>query len=152
MESLPIEDNSSRWDEILQQDFYFHWINHIEQKHRELKGQPFEKYMANRDRLSKLINEHQALVIHKILSQIDDSIMRPEITSSQSKRLYKARYDRWNTLLEELNKRRHLLPIRKLVEEYRDIVLTIAPCCVATPAAVSSIFSLEKTLRLCDIR
>jgi hypothetical protein len=146
MECLPIEDKNSRWDEVLRQDFYFHWINHIEQKHPELKGQPFEKYMANRDRLSKLINEHQALVTHKILSQIDDSIIRPEITSSQSNRLYKARYDQWNTLLEELNKRRHLLPIRKMVENYGPIILRIAPCWLATPAAVSSIFPLKKTL------
>ena len=56
------------------------------------------------------------------------------------------RRSKWNTLLDELNKKRHVLPIKRLFERYESIILKIAPCWLATPAAVSSIFPLKRTL------
>jgi hypothetical protein len=133
------------WSDILEQELYLHWINCIEQKYPDLKGQPFETYLNNRDRLDNLLKKHQNIVIQKIINQINGSIMRPEITLNTN-HSYKAQYSKWNTLLDELNKKRHVLPIRRLVDSYEDIILKIAPCWLATPSAVSSIFPLKRTL------
>jgi superfamily I DNA and/or RNA helicase/very-short-patch-repair endonuclease len=137
--------SESPWDEILEQEFYLHWIKSVEQKHPDLKGQPFETYMANRSQLNKLINKQQKIVVQKIINQINNSIMRPEI-DSRSNRSYRARYDQWSILLAELNQRRHVLPIRKLVEKYESIILKIAPCWLATPPAVSAIFPIKRSI------
>lgn len=56
-ETLPVETN---WEETLKQEFYIHWIDYIESKHPDLKGQPFETYMLNRERLSELIKDQAA--------------------------------------------------------------------------------------------
>jgi superfamily I DNA and/or RNA helicase len=45
---------------------------------------------------------------------------------------------------DELKKRKYILPIRKLVEIYEDLILRVAPCWLATPSVVSSIFPLKK--------
>jgi superfamily I DNA and/or RNA helicase len=64
----------------------------------------------------------------------------------ESNRPYKQHHSRWSALLGELKNKRHILSIRKLVEEYESIVLKIAPCWLATPEAVSSIFPLRRDL------
>jgi hypothetical protein len=69
------------WDEILKQELYLHWIDYIESKHPDLKGQPFETYLFNRDRLSELIKNHRTIVINRISNRINDSIVSPNITS-----------------------------------------------------------------------
>jgi superfamily I DNA and/or RNA helicase/very-short-patch-repair endonuclease len=135
----------SGWDEILKQELYLHWIEYIESKHPDLKGQPFETYLFNRDRLSELIKSHRTIVINRILNRINDSIVSPNITLKASSS-YKARYDQWTILLDELNKRRHVMPMKKLVELYQSILLRIAPCWLATPSAVSSIFPLKRNI------
>ena len=39
-----------------------------------------------------------------------------------------------------------MLPIKKLFESYEGIMLRIAPCWLATPSAVSSIFPLKRNI------
>jgi hypothetical protein len=133
------------WKETLKQEFYAHWIEFIESKHPDLRGQPFETYQFNRKQLCELIRKHRGVVVGKILNQIDQSVIRPDI-ALKTNTSYKARYDKWNTLLDELNRKRHVLPIKKLFERYEGIMLRIAPCWLATPSAVSSIFPLKRNI------
>jgi very-short-patch-repair endonuclease len=72
-------------------------------------------------------------------------VIRPDISLKMNSS-YKTRYDKWNTLLDELNRKRHVLPIKKLFEKYEGIMLRIAPCWLATPSAVSSIFPLKRNI------
>jgi hypothetical protein len=67
------------WKETLKQEFYAHWIEFIESKHPDLRGQPFETYQFNRERLSELIRKHRKVVVDKILNRIDQSVIRPDI-------------------------------------------------------------------------
>ncbi len=133
------------WKEIVEQEFYVHWIDYIENEYPELKGHSFDTYVHNRDQLSKLVKEHREVVVQKIASQINSSIIRPDITSGLS-HAYKQHDDQWSALLDELNKKKHILPVRKLIEQYEPIILKIAPCWLATPSAVSSIFPLKKNM------
>ena len=133
------------WKETLRQEFYTHWIEFIESKYPDLRGQPFETYQFNREQLSKFITKHRKVVVDKILNQIDQSIIRPDV-ALKTNPSYKTRYDKWNILLDELNRKRHVLPIKKLFERHEGIMLRIAPCWLATPSAVSSIFPLKRNI------
>jgi hypothetical protein len=105
------------WKEILEQEFYAHWIDYIENEYPGLKGRSFDTYIHNRDQLSKLVKEHREIVVQKIASQINSSIIRPDITSGLS-HAYKEHDDQWNELLDELVKKKHIWPVRKLIEQY----------------------------------
>lgn len=133
------------WKETLRQEFYAHWIEFIESKYPDLRGQPFETYQFNREQLFELIRKHRKVVVDKILNQIDQSVIRPGIVLKTNSS-YKARYDKWNILLDELNRKRHVLPIKKIFERYESIMLRIAPCWLATPSAVSSIFPQKRNI------
>ncbi|MGA7368589.1 MAG: AAA domain-containing protein [Nitrososphaeraceae archaeon] len=54
------------WREELKQEIYIHWIDFIETKYPDLKGEPFEDYQVNRERLSKLLKEHEKIVVDNI--------------------------------------------------------------------------------------
>jgi very-short-patch-repair endonuclease len=133
------------WDEIVKQEFYRYWIKYLEDKHEDLKGNPFGTYLDNRDRLADLIALHRKIVVKRIMSQISSSIIRPNTALNTDQR-YKKHYNLWSELLDELNKKRHILSIRKLVEKYDSIILRIAPCWLATPEAISSIFPVRRDL------
>jgi very-short-patch-repair endonuclease len=137
--------SDSNWDEIVKQEFYRYWIDYLESKHEVLRGNPFGTYLHNRNQLANLIARHRDIVIKRIMSQISGSIIRPS-TRLSTNRQYKVHYNPWSALLDELNKKRHILSIRKLVEKYDSIILRIAPCWLATPEAVSSIFPLRRDL------
>jgi very-short-patch-repair endonuclease len=133
------------WDEIVEQEFYRYWIKYLEDKHEDLKGNPFRTYLDNRNRLAELLALHRKIVVKRITSQISSSIIRPTPALSTNQR-YKKHYNLWSELLDELNKKRHILSIRKLIEKYDSIILRIAPCWLATPEAISSIFPLKGDL------
>jgi superfamily I DNA and/or RNA helicase/very-short-patch-repair endonuclease len=52
----------------------------------------------------------------------------------------------WNKLANDLEKKRRVLPVRKLVEKYSEIIFKIAPCWLASPEAVASVFPLKRNL------
>ncbi len=137
--------NEPKWDEILRQEFYLQWIDYIEGKNPSLRGKPFEAYMQNRQRLAKLLSQHRKIVVEKIISQINASVIRPDTTLKELKS-YKVQYNPWSRLLDEVQRKRHVLPVRKLFEKYGSLIFKIAPCWLATPEAVSSIFPLQRKL------
>lgn len=137
--------SESGWNEMLRQEFYLYWIDYLERRHEELRGNPFETYLNNRNRLANLIEEHRNIVIQRIMRQTSATIIRPS-TALSTNQAYKLHYNPWSALLGELSKKRHILSIRKLLEKYESIILKIAPCWLATPEAVSSIFPLRRDL------
>jgi very-short-patch-repair endonuclease len=133
------------WDEILRQELYVHWIEQIERENPVLKNQPFEIYLANRKRLSAAIKEHRSLVIQKIEEKIESRIKKPATTASGN-RSHRSEVLMWSKLADDLDKRRRSLPVRKLIEKYESIMFDLAPCWLASPEAVSSIFPLRRNL------
>lgn len=123
--------SESGWNEILKQEFYRYWIDYLERRHEELRGNPFETYLNNRNQLANLIEEHRKIVIQRIVHQTSGSIIRPS-TALSTNRAYKLHYNPWSALLGELTKKRHIMSIRKLIEKYESIILKVAPCWLAT--------------------
>jgi hypothetical protein len=133
------------WDEILRQEIYIHWIELIERENPVLKNQPFETYLENRRRLSEALREHRSLVISQIAYKVESGMVKPG-TTARGKRSYKAEVSMWSKLADDLEKKRRVLPVRKLIEKYESIIFNVAPCRLASPEAVASIFPLERNL------
>ncbi|MGC2684379.1 MAG: hypothetical protein WA323_21160 [Candidatus Nitrosopolaris sp.] len=55
-------DIISGWDEIVEQEFYRYWIKYLEDKHEDLKGNPFGTYVDDRNRLADLLTRHQKII------------------------------------------------------------------------------------------
>lgn len=137
--------NESGWAEILKQEFYIHWIDFIERDNSALRGQPFETYIENRKRLSEAIEAHRNLSVQRIAAKIESRITRPATTRGGN-RSYRSETVIWSKLADDLDKKRRVLPVRKLIERYGQIIFNVAPCWLASPEAVSSIFPLERGL------
>jgi very-short-patch-repair endonuclease len=133
------------WDEILRQEFYSYWLEHIERDNPALKNQPFETYLENRKRLSVALKEHRTLLVQRIARNIESRITKPGTTPS-GKRSYRSEVLMWSKLADDLDKRKRVLPVRKLVEKYESVIFDVAPCWLASPEAVASIFPLRRNL------
>jgi very-short-patch-repair endonuclease len=133
------------WDEILRQEIYIHWIDLIERENHVLRNQPFETYLENRRRLSEALKEHRRLVIQQIAEEIESRIVKPGITG-RGRRSYRPEFLMWSKLADDLDKKRRVLPVRKLIDKYESIIFNVAPCWLASPEAVASIFPLKRNL------
>jgi superfamily I DNA and/or RNA helicase len=82
-----------------------------------------------------------------ISQKIENNIIRPVVINP---RVRSSRTDLtaslWNNLANDLEKKRRVLPVRKLVEKYSQVLFKIAPCWLASPEAVASVFPLERNL------
>ena len=144
-----LEDN---WAEMLRQEFYLQWIDHIKRDNPQLKGQPFEIYLENCERLKQLIIEHRKLAVDFIARKIENAIVRPELKPRRTRRTSKNNSDqrrltedlKWNKLMHELSKKRRILSVRKLIEAYGSIIFNIIPCWLVSPEAVSAVFPLKR--------
>ena len=52
----------------------------------------------------------------------------------------------WRSLAADLDKKRRVLTVRGLIKKYESIIFTLAPCWLASPEAVSSVFTLYRNL------
>ena len=139
--------SESDWGKILQQEFYLHWIQHIEHENSVLRTQPFEMYVDNCKRLSALVRQHRDLTKLNIVKKIERGITRPtKIGSRRRDFRNNPELSMWTTLASDLQKKRKILPVRKLIEKYLPIIFKLAPCWLASPEAVASVFPLVKNL------
>ena len=46
----------------------------------------------------------------------------------------------------DLEKKRRILPVRKLIEKYNQIIFKIVPCWLVSPEAIASVFPLTRNL------
>lgn len=137
--------SETNWADVVREEFYAHWIDYIERENPALKGQPFETYLQNRERLAKLLKEHKNLVVQRIAAQIEAGIVKPGLTPG-GKRSYRAEYVQWSKLADEFDKKRHVLPVRMLIEKYESVVFNVAPCWLVSPEAASTVFPLKRNL------
>lgn len=139
--------NEVGWTKILEQEFYIHWIQSIEQQNPVLRNQPFETYTNNRNLLSSEVKKHRELSRINISKKIENGIIRPVSTNTRAiSSKNNSGASMWNNLNNDLEKKRRVLPVRKLVEKYSQILFNVAPCWLASPEAVASVFPLIRNL------
>lgn len=132
---------SESWDELIRDEIQAYWIDYIEKENPILQANPFGNYLGQKARLQELISKKRQIVTGKLIADIQDRIT----TIPKYKRKTPDEV-RWSVFTSEVSKQRRQKPLRKLVDEYEDIVFSIAPCWLANPESVSQIFPLEKEM------
>ena len=131
------------WDKILRQEFYIYWLQIIEQENPVLRRLPFEVYAENCKALASELKKHKLLTTKNISEKINSEIIRPVTTRSGRKTPL---LQMWASLASDLDRKRRVLTVRALIQKYESIIFNIAPCWLASPEAVSSIFPLRRNL------
>jgi superfamily I DNA and/or RNA helicase/very-short-patch-repair endonuclease len=52
----------------------------------------------------------------------------------------------WSKLADDIDKKRRIVPVRKLVEKYESILFDLVPCWLVSPEVVSTVFPLRRKL------
>jgi superfamily I DNA and/or RNA helicase/very-short-patch-repair endonuclease len=135
-------DEDENLIDSLRQEIYHYWIEKIEQDYPILKAGHFDDYKQNQERLASLLDKKSELLVRKIINGIESNAnFRPGMGNKRTQR-----ETEYNTLSYELGKKRKVKPVRKLLQEYEHILFDIAPCWLASPEMVSSIFPLEQNM------
>jgi superfamily I DNA and/or RNA helicase/very-short-patch-repair endonuclease len=138
--------NENNWEEIIKQEFFYAWINYIEKENPILKSQPFDEYIKNRNRLAQLLKYQREIAVIKLIYQLNSNIIKPKTFRRNKRTLQNDNLILWNKLSDDLNKKRRILPIRKLIEIYQSIIFKVSPCWLVSPETVSTIFPLKRNL------
>jgi len=123
---------------LFQNSIRLAWIEHIEKKHPVLRTVSSQK-------------------IHQIEQELQEAV-RDKTYASNDILLQKARertyehveYNRLNNLVtyrdlaHQVNKKRRIWPIRKLVANHSDELFQLIPCWMASPESVSTIFPMKE--------
>ena len=133
--------HNTPWAEKIRQEIMVFWLDAIEQENPILLGKPFSEYDNHRVELAKLLEKKEQMVTRKIQHDIANTVTIPMISHSTDPEIHK-----WKQLSAELKKKRKVKPIRKLFEDYGDNLLTLSPCWLTSPEAVSKIFPLKRNL------
>lgn len=135
-------DSNIIWKDAVRQELFYAWINNIEAKYPILRTYHFENHASFQSQLNELIIKKKEAVINKIVNKIQSSVT----TGEKYSRNKTDRQSRTAYLEHELGKKRKVMPVRRLLQEYGDIILDISPCWLASPDIVSNIFPLKKDI------
>ena len=125
--------DKDNWKDIIKQEIIYYFIEYIESLQSVLRGDPFVDYEYDSNVLRTLLDEKRNLVASNIAIKIEKNSK----TNRGSQK---------TSLIHELGKKKKVIPIRQLLDEYGDEIFNIIPCWLASPDMVSNIFPLKKNL------
>ena len=122
-------DVSEDWTSTVREEIYNVWIEAIEKKHHILR-EGFDDHATYRKKLAHLINEKCKLVARQIV----EGTRLPATEREFSKLDY------------ELSKKRKIMPVRKLIENFEGVLYNLVPCWLASPEMTSNVFPMKKDM------
>lgn len=140
-------DQTQVWDAdklipLFENSLKIAWVNHIEAKYPILKSVSTPKLQLLEDQLQEAMEAKQ-----DVCEQI--------VLMNARERVYKeVEYNRLNNrvtyrdLQHQVNKKRSIWPLRKLIDNFSHELLDLIPCWMASPESVSAIFPMEKLFDL----
>lgn len=129
------------WKYAIRQEIFYAWIHDVEAKYPELRTYHFENHANTQSQLYNLMMNKKDTIIDKIVSAIQSKVTTGEKYSRRTDRQTRTAH-----LEHELGKKSRIMPVRKILQVYGDIILDISPCWLASPEIISNIFPLEKDL------
>ena len=115
------------------------WIDHIETKYPVLR-------MVSSDKLYELEQELQQAMEDKLAISQEILLMK-----LREKTYYDVDYNRLSNMVtyrdlnHQINKKRKVWPLRKVVENFRSELFDLVPCWLASPETVSAIFPMDES-------
>ena len=114
------------------------WISHIETKYPVLR-------MVSSEKLYELEQELQQAIEDKLAISQDILLMK-----LREKTYYDVEYNRLSNMVtyrdlnHQINKKRKIWPLRKVVDNFQSELFNMVPCWLASPETVSAIFPMDE--------
>jgi hypothetical protein len=137
--------SSGPWAPTARQEVVARWIAAVEAAKPQLAGDPYRRYSDTRARLQAAFDERRKLLIEKLNRELSQKALTPVGRPGES-HPNKRPDTEWNKLAYEFGKQRRVKPVRKLLEEFPNEFLQVAPCWLTSPEAASDIFPLARGL------
>ncbi|ACV58565.1 AAA domain-containing protein [Alicyclobacillus acidocaldarius] len=115
------------WCKLIKNSFYHFWIENIEREEPHVYDVSTDMYARNRSRYIDLLQEKRKYVPQFVASKL----VQASLGIHHGKR---------TKLKHEASKKRKLRPLRQVISEFFEEVLTLVPCWLCTPDAVTAIF------------
>jgi hypothetical protein len=128
------------WVTLFQNALRLAWLNHIEQKHPQLRSVSSLRMTQLEQALQESIRRKQALSRDILLVKLREQTYR-NLTLNRLSNVVTYR-----DLLHQTTKKRNVWPVRKLIESFAGEVFKVIPCWLASPESVSAIFPLREDL------
>ncbi len=118
------------------------WINHIEAKYPVLRAVTTMSLQQLEEELRSCVEEKAAISQEMLLMKVREQTYQ------------QLEYNRLNNLVtyrdlrHQVEKKRKIWPIRKMVSAFSDELFQLVPCWMASPEAVSAIFPMEEIFDL----
>lgn len=116
-----------QWSKIIENSFYHTWIDAIEAQDPHVSEVSTDMYSNYRRQYAKMLLEKRK----KVPLFIDGRLARQSTMIQRAAR---------TKLKSEAGKKRRLKPLRQIIGAFQEDVLTLLPCWLCTPDAVSAIF------------
>ena len=113
------------------------WIDHIETKYPVLR-------LVASERMAELEQELQQAIEDKLAISQEILLMK-----LREKTYYDVEYNRLSNMVtyrdlnHQINKKRKIWPLRKIVENFQNELFDLVPCWLASPETVSAIFPMD---------
>ena len=113
------------------------WIDHIESKHPILRSVSTLKF-------EQMISDLQDAEAQKLETSTQILLQK-----AREKTYEPAEYNRLNNMItyrdleHQVNKKRQIWPLRKLINHFSEDIFSLMPCWMASPESVSAIFPME---------
>ncbi|MFZ5970870.1 MAG: DEAD/DEAH box helicase [Bacteroidota bacterium] len=140
-------DKLGQWDYQLIDHLFLNslalaWIDHIEQKHPELRMVSTGALEQREEELKELIRAKESSSTEILLMRAREGVVDDMEFNRLNNRIT------YRDLLHQLTKKKKIWPIRKVMAEFEDEVFKLAPCWLASPESVSSIFPMKELFDL----
>ena len=116
------------------------WLEHIEQKHPQLRSVSSLRMAQIEQRLQESVQRKQELSRDILLVKLREQTYR-NLTLNRLSNVVTYR-----DLLHQTGKKRNVWPVRKLMESFSAEVFKVIPCWLASPESVSAMFPLRDDL------
>jgi hypothetical protein len=114
------------------------WIDHLEQKHPELRMASSGKIKtieeALRQHLAEKENLSEKILLLRARERITDNLEFNRLNNQVT----------YRDLLHQVTKKKKIWPLRKVLGEFEEEVFKLTPCWLASPEAVSSLFQMRE--------
>lgn len=136
-------DHIKEWDSeklipLFNNSIRLSWINHLETKFPHLRMvSTYDIYALDKE-LQELIDEKKDLSFEIVQVRAREKIY----DNLEYNRLN--HLTTYRELLHQVQKRKRIWPLRKLIEQFKEELFRLTPCWMASPESVSAIFPMEQ--------
>ena len=124
---------------LLENSVRLTWVDHIETKYPVLR-------IVSSDRLHTLEQELQQAIEDKLTISQEILLMK-----LRERTYYDVEYNRLSNMVtyrdlnHQINKKRRIWPLRKMVDNFQSELFNLIPCWLASPETVSAIFPMDES-------